>query len=184
MDGPQVPRSVAQGPPGPPSPDVRVTAPRDATTFEINRSVYPGGAEPGSGVFDSVQTGPAPDVSETLGVDLPENLGQITDTESPYQSFTLDPDQAGGVPTGAPASSAATGGVTDIDTRRFGESIRDAFTPGDDKGILSSLKQAFLPQQPSWKDLAKSRYPGVDPNTLSYSVRRVCLRKPQAWLPT
>ena len=156
LDGPQAPQSVAQGPPGLPSPDVRVTAPRDATTFEMNRSVYPGGAEPRGGVFDSVQTGPAPDVSKTFAVDLPENLGQITDTESPYQSFTLDPDQAGGVSTGAPASSAATGGVTDIDTRRFGESIRDAFTPGDDKGILSSLKQAFLPQTPSLTQVAKS----------------------------
>jgi hypothetical protein len=94
--------------------------------------------------------------------------------------------KAGGrtVPTGAPSSSAAaTGGVADIDTRRFGESIRDAFTPGDDKGMLSSLKQAFFPQEATWRDLAKARYPGVNPNTLNYSVRMDLLEEAKSMAP-
>ena len=147
-----------------------VQAPR-RTGFDMDPTVQPSVLADQAPIDQVSTVQPAPDVSKALAVNLPENLGQITAPKSPYQSYSLDPNQAGSVPTSAPSSAAATGGVADIDTRRFGESIRDAFTPGDDKGILSSLKQAFLPQQPSWRDLAKARYPGVDPNTLSYSVR-------------
>ena len=190
LAGPQAPQSVAQGPPSTQNPNMMVTAPRDATTFEINRSRYPGGAEPSvqAGVFDSVQTGPA-----GLDPELVDHFDKLTPTA---KASALDPElvdhfdkltpKVGGrtVPTGAPSSSAAaTGGVADIDTRRFGESIRDAFTPGDDKGMLSSLRQAFFPQEATWRDLAKARYPGVNPNTLNYSVRMDLLEEAKSMAP-
>ena len=159
LDAPQAPRSVAQGPPGLPKPDMTVTAPRDATRFEMNRSVYPGAPEPSGGVFDSVLVDQASaKIPDPYGVQA-RNEQAFVDSlqQKPVSAPPQDPTGLKTFTTGEP-SAAATGGVADIDTRGFGESIRDAFTPGDDKGILSSLRQAFLPQTPSLTQVAESIY--------------------------
>ena len=159
LDAPQAPRSVAQGPPGLPKPDMTVTAPRDATRFEMNRSVYPGAPEPSGGGFDSVPVDQASvKIPDPYGVQA-RNEQAFVDSlqQKPVSAPPQDPTGLKTFTTGEP-SAAATGGVADIDTRGFGESIRDAFTPGDDKGILSSLRQAFLPQTPSLTQVAESIY--------------------------
>ena len=103
--------------------------------------------------IDQVPTGQLPVTVDQAPIDQP-NYSDLTRPQANYSEMTRPQTQ----PTGRSPSAAATGGVTDIDTRGFGESIRDAFTPGDDKGILSSLRQAFLPQTPSLTQVAESIY--------------------------
>ena len=103
---------------------------------------------------------PSVPIDQALATDQ-ANYSEMTRPQANYSEMTRPQATQANYsemtqPTGRESSVAATGGVTDIDTRRFGESIRDAFTPGDDKGILSSLKQAFLPQTPSLTQVAKS----------------------------
>ena len=134
-----------------------VQAPRVETFFE---PLPKGMTQVTQAGLDSIKARPRGQPS-VLADQAPTVQPSTSQDPTGLKTFTVpspqDPTGLKTFTTGEP-SAAATGGVTDIDTRGFGESIRDAFTPGDDKGILSSLRQAFLPQTPSLTQVAESIY--------------------------
>ena len=74
------------------------------------------------------------------------------------------------------------GGVDSLRPPGFLDSIKDVYTP-DGEGPLGALRNAFFPRGPSWEALAEAQYPGVDPYTLKYSIRRGLQKRAQHMAP-